>query len=128
MNRLKLCALGFLVLSLCGCALQEVRSKSRVGPEFRTKGGGASRKHSVRWDAQSGVELEWDNGISTGVTYRRRDEDNGTGDRDNAVWFELTVPLWRSDDHPVDRRNRRISELERRVAQLEAKLMEGETR
>ena len=41
---------------LSGCALQEVRSKSKVGPEFRHSGSGGT--DSERWTVQQGVEFK----------------------------------------------------------------------
>ena len=120
MNRLRLVLWGCLLLAIGGCNLVEVASKSKFGPEWRTKGAGAAKRNSVRWYAQQGVEFKWDKGISTAVTYRRRDEDNGSGGNDNGVWFELSIPLWQHEDHPIWSKDRRIKELEERVARLES--------
>ncbi len=122
MNRCSSIMIGVLLLSLGGCTLQEIRSKSKFGPEYRHKG--SNRTDSVRWYAQQGVEFKWDKGINTSVTYRRRDEDNGSGDRDNGVWFELSFPIWNAKK-PPDRMARKIEELEMRLAQLEAQSKDG---
>jgi len=114
--------IGVLLLSLAGCTLQEIRSKSKFGPEYRYKG--SSRTDSVRWYAQQGVEFKWDKDIVTAVTYRRRDEDNGNGDHDNAVWFELSFPIWQAKK-PPDQTARQIEVLEMRLAQLEAQSKDG---
>ena len=75
-------AFGLILALLPGCTLMEVRSKSRVGPEFRHRG--SDRTDSIRWYAQQGFEFIWrddhDNKITTGITYRRRDTDNGSRD------------------------------------------------
>ena len=115
---------GCFVVLLSGCALQEIRSKSKLGPEFRTKGAGGIKSHSTRWYVQQGVEFKWDKGIKTAVTYRRRDEDNGNGDHDNGVWFEISFPIWQAKE-PPDSTARKIEELEMRLAQLEAKSKDG---
>lgn len=111
-----------LVLPLAsGCALKEVYSKTKFGPEFRSKSNGTARE--VRWiSAQQTLQLKWDKGISTSLTYRRRDTDEGGGDRDNGVWFEFGFPLWKAPKKP-DPNARRIRLLEERVAELHARLM-----
>ncbi len=112
---------GCFVVLLSGCALQEIRGKSKLGPEFRTKGAGGIKSHSTRWYVQQGVEFNWDNGIDTTVTYRRRDEDNGTGDHDNGVWFEISFPIWQAKE-PPDSTARKIEKLEMRLAALEGEI------
>ncbi len=113
---------GSLAILLSGCALQEIRSKSKFGPEFRTKGAGSSKSHKTRWTARQGVEFKWDKGISTAVTYRRRDDDNGHGDHDNGVWFEVSFPIWKARKKPTDQAAlmRRVEQLERHLAELES--------
>ncbi len=78
LNRYSSIMTGVFLLSLAGCTLQEIRSKSKFGPEYRHRG--SNRTDSVRWYAQQGMEFKWDKGIDTSITYRRRDEDNGNGD------------------------------------------------
>lgn len=107
--------LSCLVLILvCGCGhLHEVRSKNKYGPEYRTN---ATGRNTIRWTAQTGVEFKWDQGITTGVTYRRRDVDNGSGGIDNGVWFEFSFPVWRRQKPDL---KKHIQLLEQRIAQLE---------
>jgi hypothetical protein len=104
-----------------GCALTEVRNKLSGGPEFRHSG--ATRTDSDRYTVQEGVELHWENGVTTGMNYRRRDTDDGDGNADNGVFFELGVPLWKAEKKP-DANTRRIETLEKRVARLESLLNE----
>ena len=118
----------FLCLSAvtsAGCNLQEVRSKTRVGPEYRHSG--SSRTDSTRWTAQEGVDFKWDNDVTTGLTYRRRDVNDGNGDGEDGVWFDVSVPVWKAEKKP-DATAKRLAELEHRVAQLEKSLAEKETR
>ena len=114
---------GCLAILLSGCALQEIRGKSKFGPEFRTKGAGSSKSHKTRWTARQGVEFKWDKGVSTAITYRRRDDDNGSGDHDNGVWFEVSFPIWKAKKKPTDQAAliRRVEQLERHLAELESK-------
>ncbi len=121
LNRYSSIVIGVLLLSMGGCTLQEIRSKSKFGPEYRHRG--SNRTDSVRWYAQQGVEFKWDKGINTAITYRRRDQDNGNGDHDNGVWFELSFPIWHAKK-PPDQMARKIEELEMRLAQLEAESKE----
>ncbi len=44
---------GLVLASLPGCALVEIRSKSKTGPEFRHRG--ADRTDSIRRYAQQGL-------------------------------------------------------------------------
>ncbi len=43
-------AFGLVLALLQGCALVEIRSKSKAGPEFRHRG--SDRTDSIRWYAQ----------------------------------------------------------------------------
>ncbi len=108
--------LAALLFSGCSWQLREIKGKTKFGPEFRDKSG---RTSEVRWTAiDQGLEFKWDNGWSTGVSYRRRDTDEGSGGNDNRVLFELSYPLWRAPDR-VDATEQRVKELERRLAILE---------
>jgi len=112
---------GLILAGLLGCNLVEVRSKSKIGPEFRHHG--SDRTNSIRWYAQQGFEFVWyddqDNKITAGITYRRRDVDSGNSDNDNGVWFDFSFPVWKAEKKP-DRAGRRIELLERRIVALEA--------
>ncbi len=118
MLRLVLIACSCTLMVESGCSLKEIRSKSTVGPEWRSSGAGGQREHEVRWSGQQGFELKWDRGISTTVTYRRRDSDGGDGDHDNGVWFELGFPLWKAKEQET--LAQRVKSLEARLAYLES--------
>ncbi len=108
--------LAALLSSGCSWQLQEIKGKTKFGPEFRDKSGQTSE---VRWTTiDQGFEFKWDNGWSTGVSYRRRDTDEGSGGNDNRVMFEVSYPLWRATAR-VDATEQRVKELERRLAILE---------
>src|SRR5262245_3626804 len=83
------------ILLTCACTLQEIRNKNSGGPEWRTKGAGDDKSHSVLWYVSEGLDFEWDNGVTTGVNFRRRDEDGGSGQIDNGLFFEVSFPLWK---------------------------------
>lgn len=109
--------LGILICLVGGCSwqLQEVRGKTKFGPEFRDKSG---RTSEVRWTSiQQGFELKWDNGWKTGITYRRRDTDEGSGGNDNGIWLDFSYPLWKRAKKP-DTTARRIDLLEQQLAEL----------
>jgi hypothetical protein len=113
----KVClVLGAVLVLASGCSLTEVRNKWKGGPEYRHDG--SNRTNSVRWTAETGVELEWENAMgyhyTSGVTYRRRDVDEGDGDNDNGVWVDFSFPLWRKPKKP----ERDIVELRKEVARL----------
>ena len=112
-----LVACGLMVLMFSGCGIKEIRSKSKFGPDFRHSG--TRRTDQTRWTAQQGIEIKWEKGVSTAVSYRRRDMDNGSGDNDNGVWFEVSFPLWKAKPM-ADKNAERIQELERRLTAIEA--------
>ena len=99
-----------------GCTLRELRSKTTTGVEFRHSG--SRRTDRQRYTVQQGLEFRWDNGISTAVSYRRRDDDDGPGDRDDGVFLEIGIPIWKAGS-TVSSSNERIQTLEGRVAALE---------
>ncbi|MFQ5490421.1 MAG: hypothetical protein ACE5GE_06830 [Phycisphaerae bacterium] len=112
-----LVACGLMLSMVSGCALKEIRSKSKFGSEFRHSG--TKNTNKVRYTVQQGFDFKWDKGITTGVTYRRRDDDDGGGDNDNGVWFSVSFPLWKAKPK-ADTSEARIERLERRLAALEA--------
>jgi hypothetical protein len=121
-------ALGLLLTFLPGCTLMEIRSKSKVGPEYRHKG--SDRTDTTRWTAQQGFEFVWkddhNNKITTGITYRRRDVDSGSGDNDNGVWLDFSFPIWKAEKN-ADRHARRMELLERRIEALESERGQAST-
>ena len=112
-----------------GCTLLEIRSKSKVGPEFRHRG--SDRTDSIRWYAQQGFEFVWrddrNNKLTTGITYRRRDVDNGNSDNDNGVWLDFSFPVWKAPAPPSPL-ERRVQDLERRLAEFEATRDDAQSR
>jgi hypothetical protein len=104
-----------------GCALQEIRGKTSFGPEYRNRGDSTSE---VRYDGRQAVEFRWDKGMTTGLTYRRRDVDNGSGDAENLFLFEVGYPLWKAPAKP-DKADARIAELEQRISELETQQSKG---
>jgi hypothetical protein len=108
---------GVLPMLASGCALQEVRSKTAFGPEYRHSG--QKNTNEERWTVQQGIELKWDKGITTGIQYRRRDVNDGTGDNENRVMLEFSFPLWKAEPKPSGLA-RRVRELERRLAAIES--------
>lgn len=106
----------FLAL-LSGCALEEVRSKNKFGSEWRHSGARSTAEE--RYSIEPGFEFKWDKGISTGVSYRRRDIDNGSGDSDNGLFVDFSFPLWKRPKGEA-KTAERIEKMERRLAELEA--------
>jgi hypothetical protein len=98
-----------------GCALEEVRSKNKLGAEWRH--GGARSTAEERYSVEPGFDFKWDKGVSTGIGYRRRDIDNGSGDSDNGLFVDVSFPLWKRKK--ADKTAERVEALERRLAELE---------
>ena len=107
----------FIVPPFSGCGLKEIRSKTKFGPEFRHRG--IDSTNSVRWYAQQGFDFKWENDLTTGITYRRRDTDNGSGDNDNGVWIDFSFPIWKAPKKS-DQTSESVHKLEKRITELEA--------
>ncbi|MCG8406059.1 MAG: hypothetical protein MI923_12755 [Phycisphaerales bacterium] len=108
-----------IVILLSGCSLKEIRSKTESGVEYRHSGG--SRHEEQRYLVKQSLQFKWDKGVTTAVKYRRRDVNDGAGDHDDGIWFEVGFPLWKAPEKP-DESSERIAALERRLRQLEKKL------
>ena len=116
-------ACSLLLTLLSGCALHEIRSKTKVGPEFIHSG--SDNTNSERWTVEQGLEFRWDKGITTGVTYRRRDVDDGNGNNENRVLLEFSFPLWRAESQQTTLA-RRVQRLQNRLDTLEATAEPGD--
>ncbi len=124
---LVLASLGFFtVLSTAGCAwqLNEIKGKTKFGPEFRDRPG---RKSEVRWTGiDQEIEFKWDNGCSTLIGYRRRDTDEGSGGNDNRITLGFSYPIWKRPQqasvsaHRLDRLELRLAKVEEENAGLRA--------
>jgi len=91
-------ALMISIALMCGCNnLKEIRMKNKFGPEFRTKGAGDDSTHDVRYSIEHGYQFVWENGISTDISYRRRDISGGDGGHDNGVRVGITIPIWQKE-------------------------------
>ena len=109
---------GIVLLAFgSGCALEEVRSKNKLGIEWQHSGSDST--NSDRYTEEQGFEFKWDKGVATGVSYRRRDTDNGNGNNDNGVFVEFSFPIWKRSK-PEAKTVERLEALERRLAELEA--------
>ena len=113
---------GVSVTLSSGCALKEIRSETKFGPSFRHKG--SDRTNSVRWTAQQGLEFKWDKGVDTGISFRRRDTDDGNGDNDNTLYLDFSFPIWKAEKKSKSL-NKRLKKLEKRVAELETLLRQS---
>lgn len=109
----------FIAVFPAGCSLQEIRSKTEGGVEYRHSG--TTRHEEQRYSIKQGVEFKWDKGVTTTVKYRRRDNNDGSGDHDDGLWFEVGFPIWKAPKKP-DVSSDRIAALERRIQALEKKL------
>ena len=113
---LAVCRASLAACSLAGCKANptELRGKTAFGPEFRNRGNNTSE---VRYTEQQGFEVKWDNGWTTGTQYRRRDVDDGSGDNENRVMFEVGYPIWKAPKKP-DKTAERIESLEREIQEM----------
>jgi len=116
--------IGCGVFAFSGCSkLKEIRSKSKFGPRYNHRG--TKRTDSTQWTVQQGIEFKFKDGSKTGITYRRRDVDDGNGNNDNSVFVDFSFPIWKAPKKRSSQK-KRLKKLEKRVAQLEALLKEEE--
>lgn len=113
-----LCAGMVLLLGGCKAKPTELRGKTAFGPEFRNRGNNTSE---IRYTEQQSLEMKWDNGWTTAVQYRRRDVDQGSGDNENRVLFEVGYPLWKAPPKP-DKTSEKLESLEQQVQEMRAKV------
>ena len=105
-----------------GCkttSLAEIRGKSGAGTEFQHDG--LKGTDQMRHYAVQGVEFKWDNGWTTGLTYRLRDVQDGNCNIENLVLFEVGYPIWKAPKKP-EKTTERMDKLERELAELRAQL------
>ena len=126
MNRKFVFELVLPVLSLiagAGCRgirLTEISGKTAFGPEFRNFG---NNTHDVRYTAVQGLEFKLSNKWNLGVSYQRRDVDEGSGDNENLVLFEVGYPIWNAPKKPEKTvEDRQIEELEQQLRHLGSEL------
>jgi len=105
-------------LTGCKSTVTEVRGKTSFGPEFRNRG---NNTHEVRYDARQNIDFKWDNGWTTGFTYRRRDVDEGSGDNENLFLFDVGYPIWKAPKKP-DKTAQRIEELDQQIQEMRTRL------
>jgi len=113
-------AVGLLYAGCKSSSVTEVRGKTSFGPEFRNRGNNTSE---IRYDARQAIDLKWDNGWTTGVQYRRRDVDEGSGDNENRVLLEVGYPIWKAPKKP-DKTTQQLQELEEQVQEMRARVAE----
>ena len=89
--------LAGIMLCVAGCAnngkwsVTEIGGKTSFGPEWRNFG---NNTHDIRYTAIQGLDFKLANKWNLGVSYQRRDVDEGSGDNENLVLFEVGYPIW----------------------------------
>lgn len=112
-----------------GCksgGVTEVRGKNQFGPEFQHDG--VKRSDQIRYYAGQQIEAKWENGWTTAVTYRYRPIDEGNGNQEQLVLFEVGYPIWKAPkkvEKTTEGLHRRVDDLERELEGLRAKFTEG---
>jgi hypothetical protein len=115
---LTLLGLGITV----GCKsvnVTEVRGRTAFGPEFRNFG---TNTHDIRYYVRQGVELKLSNDWTAGVMYQRRDLDDGAGDNENLVLFEVSYPLGKKKQPTKTAQEMQIEQLEKELHDLDVEL------
>ncbi len=98
----------------------EVRGKNQFGPEFQHDG--VKRSDQIRYYAGQQIEAKWENGWTTAVTYRYRAIDEGNGNQEQLVLFEVGYPIWKAPKKP-DKTAMQIEELQKKVGELQSRLV-----
>lgn len=109
--------LTLLLFCVNGCnnmTMEEIRSKWKLGPEFRS----SSQHDYERWTVSTGLEAKWSNGWKTGFLYRGRYNSDAEGydKQDQGIWIEFSFPLW------IKSKSDKYVELEKRTKTLENKM------
>lgn len=116
-----------VLILLPGCksiSISEITGKSSFGPEFRNFGDGTS---DIRYTAIQGFDLKLSNGWTTGVSYQRRDVDDGGGDNENLVLFEIGYPIWKASKKSEKTANQlRLHKLGNELHELSGELAAAE--
>ena len=117
-----------LLVTMCaslaaGCeslGVTEIRGKTAFGPEFRNFGNNTS---DVRYTEIHGFEAKLTNNWTAGVLYQRRDVDDGSGDNENLVLFEIGYPIWNNPkDGGKSAEEMQIEQLEKELRKLDSEL------
>lgn len=114
-----LIAVGLFLPGCKSASITEVRGKNQFGPEFRHDG--IKRSDEIRYYAGQQIEAKWENGWTTAVTYRLRAIDEGSGNQEHLVLFEVGYPLWKAPKKP-DKTAMQIEELQRQIGVLQSQL------
>lgn len=116
-------AMLLLLTGVAGCQnvkLTEITGKTAFGPEFRNFGNNTS---DIRYNVIQGVQFKLSNKWDLGVTYQRRDLDDGAGDNENLVLFEVGYPIWNAPKKPQkSAEDLQIEELEQQLRTLGSEL------
>ena len=119
-----------MLLVVCtGClsksvTLTEVTGKTSFGPEFRNFG---NNTQDVRYTAIQALEFKLSNKWTVGMSYQRRDLDDGAGDNENLVLFEVGYPLWNAPKPEKTAAELQIEQLENQLRELGGELALAES-
>lgn len=109
--------IGVVLMMATGCALKEIRTKTKLGVEYRHTN--IDKTDLKRYLVQKAIQFKWDNGVDTSVIYRRRDLSNSdSNDSDDGVWFEIGFPIWKAPSKK-DALAARVAHLEKLVSKLQ---------
>lgn len=115
------------LFGLSGCknlCLTEINGKTSAGPQIHNFG---SNTHATKYYAIQNLEFKFSNKWTFGVMYQRADIDDGAGDNENLLLFELGYPLWNAPKKPVKTAEElQIEGLERELRLLNVELAAAE--
>jgi hypothetical protein len=125
-NRLGSFAFSLLLVApvvLCGCrnvCVTEINGKTSIGPQFQNHG---NNTQDVKYFTIQNLEMKLSNKWTMGVMYQRTDTDEGSGDNENLLLFEVGYPLWNAPKKAVSTAELlQIEGLERELRKLDLEL------
>ena len=121
--------IGFLLMmfvtafGLAGCKstqLSEINGKTAFGPQFHNYG---DNTHAIKYYTIQTLEFKLANKWTLGVGYQRTDIDEGSGDNENLLLFEVGYPIWNAPKKAEKSAEElEIEGLERQLRMLDSEL------
>lgn len=109
-------------LGVSGCKsakVIEISGKSAGGAQFQNHG---NNTHDVKYYAIQSLEFKLSNKWTIGVGYQRTDIDEGTGDNENLILFEVGYPMNAPKKPEKTAEEQQIEGLERELRLLDTEL------
>lgn len=77
-----------------GWELKRITSRSRGSAEAINR----RLTTDERWGMQTGLQFQFNNGASLGVSARSRFMNRSVGGEDHALFVDVAIPIWQAND------------------------------